>query len=119
MYKRQDVDRLTMSCIMEIDSKGNILSYDIFKSVIHSAARMTLSLIHIYTVRLPGNGNALEFQYNKSGIPTMARHTLACMLLCLPPIPVSYTHLDVYKRQVFGKPEDKPYPDKGYSQSPH
>ncbi len=38
---KPDVDRLTMSCIMEIDSKGNILSYDIFKSVIHSAARMT------------------------------------------------------------------------------
>ncbi|CAK7076314.1 MAG: Ribonuclease R [Eubacterium sp.] len=43
---KPDVDRLTMSCIMEIDGKGNILSYDIFKSVIHSAARMTYGQVN-------------------------------------------------------------------------
>lgn len=34
-------DRLTLSCIMEIDRKGRVVTYDIFESVICSAARMT------------------------------------------------------------------------------
>ncbi|MFV0498729.1 MAG: ribonuclease R [Bacilli bacterium] len=37
----EGVDRLTLSCQMEIDSKGKIVSYDIFQSVINSSARMT------------------------------------------------------------------------------
>src|SRR5699024_12725528 len=32
------------------------------------------------------HGRRLEFQHFKSGIPTMAPETLACFLLCLPPI---------------------------------
>lgn len=35
------VDRLAISCEMEIDEKANIVSYDIFKSVIHSNIQMT------------------------------------------------------------------------------
>ena len=34
-------DRLTLSCTMEIDRKGRVVTYDIFESVICSAARMT------------------------------------------------------------------------------
>lgn len=35
------VDRLTMSCDMEIDSQGQVVKYDIYESVIRSAERMT------------------------------------------------------------------------------
>ena len=35
-----DVDRLTLSCIMEIDEKGKIVSHEIKKSVINSKARL-------------------------------------------------------------------------------
>lgn len=35
------VDRLTLSCEMEIDNAGNIVAYNIFESVIHSHAKMT------------------------------------------------------------------------------
>lgn len=34
-------DRLAMSCVMEIDSKGNVVDYDIFESVIKSKIQMT------------------------------------------------------------------------------
>ena len=36
-----NVDRLTMSCIMEIDSKGDIVNYQILESVIKSKIQMT------------------------------------------------------------------------------
>ncbi len=34
------VDRLTMSCTMEIDQQGAVVSHDIFESVIHSTERL-------------------------------------------------------------------------------
>ena len=36
-----DVDRLAMSCVMEIDEKGNVVDYNIFESVIRSKKQMT------------------------------------------------------------------------------
>ena len=36
-----DVDRLTLSCLMDIDPTGKILSHEICEGVIHSNARMT------------------------------------------------------------------------------
>ncbi len=41
-----NVDRLTLSCVMEIDPKGNIVSYDIFESVIRSRIQMTYKKVN-------------------------------------------------------------------------
>lgn len=35
------IDRLTLSCDMEIDNKGNVVKYDIYESVISTTERMT------------------------------------------------------------------------------
>ena len=40
------VDRLTISCEMEFDNTGKLLSYDIFPSVINSSKRMTYSQVN-------------------------------------------------------------------------
>ena len=40
------VDRLTMSCRMEINSRGEVVHHDIFDSVIHSDARMTYAEVN-------------------------------------------------------------------------
>ncbi len=40
---RPTVDRLVLSCLMEIDSRGKVKKYEIHDGVIHSNARMTYS----------------------------------------------------------------------------
>ena len=41
-----NVDRLAQSCIMEIDSKGNVVSHEIFESVIRSRIQMTYKKVN-------------------------------------------------------------------------
>ncbi|EGQ4212116.1 ribonuclease R [Staphylococcus pseudintermedius] len=41
-----EVDRLAMSCRMEIDAQGQVLKHEIFESVIHSNARMTYDAVN-------------------------------------------------------------------------
>lgn len=40
------VDRLTLSCEMEINQQGNVVAYDIFPSVIRSVERMTYEAVN-------------------------------------------------------------------------
>ncbi len=41
-----NVDRLAMSCVMKIDNRGKIISYDIFESVIRSRIQMTYNCVN-------------------------------------------------------------------------
>lgn len=41
-----DVERLAISCVMEIDNKGNTVDYDIFESVIKSRIQMTYKKVN-------------------------------------------------------------------------
>ncbi|HEX8810677.1 MAG TPA: VacB/RNase II family 3'-5' exoribonuclease, partial [Terracidiphilus sp.] len=43
---RPEEDRLVLSCIMQLDSKANIESFEIVEGVIRSAARMTYTKVH-------------------------------------------------------------------------
>lgn len=48
------VDRLTLSCEMEINQQGNVVTYDIFPSVIRSVERMTYEAVnHILEEKHP------------------------------------------------------------------
>jgi ribonuclease R len=42
---RPEEDRLVMSCLMEIDSKGEVLGYEICEGIIRSARRMTYNQV--------------------------------------------------------------------------
>lgn len=41
-----DCDRLTLSCIMEIDHDGNVVNHRVVESVIHSSCRMTYTKVN-------------------------------------------------------------------------
>jgi len=44
---RPDVDRLVMSCVMEIDHQGEIVGYELHPGVIRSAERMTYTNVNL------------------------------------------------------------------------
>jgi ribonuclease R len=43
---RPDVERLVMSCVMEIDPRGEVVSYELSEGVIRSAQRMTYTSVN-------------------------------------------------------------------------
>ena len=43
---RPQVDRLVMSCVMEIDPRGEIVGYELSTGVIRSAERMTYTAVN-------------------------------------------------------------------------
>jgi len=44
---RPEEDRLVLSCVMQLDAKGNLEGYEISEGVICSAARMTYTKVHM------------------------------------------------------------------------
>lgn len=54
------VDRLTLSCVMEIDGEGRVQSYEIFPSVIRTAARLTYTRVNQILARERGAEQGLE-----------------------------------------------------------
>ncbi len=59
-----NVDRYTISCIMEIDSLGNVVQHDILPTVIHSSYRMTYNNVN----KILAGDSALQQQY-KDAVP--------------------------------------------------
>ncbi len=58
---RPQVDRLVMSCVMEIDHQGEILGYELSEGMIRSAERMTYTDVNLV---LEGDAGARE-RFNK------------------------------------------------------
>lgn len=54
-----DVDRLAMSCDMEIDTKGNVVNHEIYQSVIRSHGRLTYNNVN----KILDGDEALREQY--------------------------------------------------------
>ena len=54
------VDRLTLSCVMEIDGDGAVKAYEIFPSVIATAARMTYTRVNQILAGEPGAEQGYE-----------------------------------------------------------
>lgn len=54
------VDRLTLSCVMEIDGHGEVRSYEIFPSVISTRARLTYTAVNRILADEPGAAAGLE-----------------------------------------------------------
>jgi len=43
---RPDEDRLVLSCLMQVDARGDVLGYEVTEGVIRSARRMTYTQVH-------------------------------------------------------------------------
>jgi ribonuclease R len=63
---RPGEDRLVLSCIMQLDAKGRIESYEIVEGVIRSAARMTYTEVHAILETTPIHAPAMPPRPNPS-----------------------------------------------------
>ena len=62
---RPQVERLVLSCVMEIDARGEIVGYELSEGVIRSAERMTYTAVND---ALEGDAAARE-RYRAAGLP--------------------------------------------------
>jgi ribonuclease R len=67
---RPQVDRLVLSCVMQIDHRGEILGYELSEGVIRSAERMTYTDVNAV---LEGNAGARKRYANLTGTFEMMR----------------------------------------------
>ncbi|HEY0795746.1 MAG TPA: RNB domain-containing ribonuclease [Acidisarcina sp.] len=65
-------DRLVLSCIMQIDAEGDVLSYEICQGVIRSARRMTYTQIHAI-LRNEGEADAAIREHFADLVPDFER----------------------------------------------
>ncbi len=73
---RPQVDRLVMSCVMEIDHQGEIVGYELSQGMIRSAERMTYTDVNLV---LEGDAGARE-RYSKLVAGFERMHDLALIL---------------------------------------
>jgi ribonuclease R len=75
---KPQVDRLTMSAIMELDGKGKIVDYQLTPSIIHSRERMTYTAVNDIITN-PEGETARQFLHIKDMVLQM--HALALVLI--------------------------------------
>lgn len=73
---RPEQDRLVLSCIMQLDSKANIESYEIVEGAICSAARMTYTKVH----RILEGDEETRAEYPKLTADFERMHSLAMLM---------------------------------------
>ncbi len=71
----EGVERLTQSCVMKIDNKGNVVDYDIFPSFIKSKKKMTYSKVNDIIMR-----NIVDPEYVEYADTLKAMNNLAHIL---------------------------------------
>ncbi len=73
---RPEEDRLVLSCVMQLDSKGNLEGYEVSEGVICSAARMTYTKVHMI---LAGD-EEMRAQYPEMTADFELMHRLAMLM---------------------------------------
>ncbi|HHW68851.1 MAG TPA: ribonuclease R, partial [Tenericutes bacterium] len=97
------VDRLAISCVMEIDNKGNIVDYDIFESVIHSKKQMTYKNVNkILEEGIVPEGYE-EYKHMINGMGQLAK------ILRKNKIDRGYIDFDIDESKILVDTKGKPY----------